>query len=510
MIEVPAPRRRRARPRRPEQDGRVPVRRRRAAAALRPGAEKSSGSSQPQSADCGHAVELGAARARRAGTARRGVTARSRPCRARLELGRVAPAGSCRGSSARLELGLEGHRLGLAARARGSRSKRRAPARARRGSGSRLGARAGRGPRSRTEARLGLEQDVVGHRPQVGVEVAAEDVAQQRAHVASSSADSSRGDSPSSRKPPAAAHHEALQRQRGLQAALHLARSPSSAHSAASRSAEAGLARPRRGVEQRAQRRAGSRTAPRPRAARAQPISKRPSAQATVRRRVSASIAVEELAEGLLLAGGQHPAGSPRPAPRAAERAAAASAPGPRAASRARRGVTPPGATAAARSRPRGSARRPRPAGRLVGRHVALEHAQRARRAVVARADRLGGASASPRTSERPPPSSTRSASIQPVRAARPRARARRRGPASLDLLVDALEALLGEAEAGGVLVQALEHRRSAGSACSPRRPCTRSQADAPAPSARQAGWQVGSPRSRGQRSSMNSPVRGW
>ena len=78
-----------------------------------------------------------------------------------------------------------------------------------------------------------------------------------------------------------------------------------------------------------------------------------------------------------------------------------------------------------------------------------------------------------------------------------------------LDLGVDALEALLGEAEAGGVLVQAAGMAWSAGSARSPRRPLTRSQAEAPAPRASAAGAQVGSSRSAGQRSAMNRSVSG-
>ena len=110
-------------------------------------------------------------------------------------------------------------------------------------------------------------------------------------------------------------------------------------------------------------------------------------------------------------------------------------------------------------------------------------------------------------TSDRPSPSSTRSACIHaPCSGAITRARTASRYSVSSTSPYTRSKRSSGKPKLVASSYRRSSIARSAGSACSPLSPFTRSQAAAPAPSSRHAGSREGSSRSRAQRSSMNAP----
>ena len=342
-------------------------------------------------------------------------------------------------------------------------------------------------------------------RLQVRVEVAAEHVAQQRAQVTLDLGhELARGVSarPARGPPPITKRSRAIA---ASTRALHQPRAGPPRRTAPPRAAPR-LASP--GVAGRVQQRpqaeqvVGQRLGVR---ARSQPISNRPSAHATCCGGSARSIAVKNSRRPASspLGRNQSPA-APRRAPppngSGCQRPVVGAAP----AGRAQR--DPPRRPQAQRAdHARRSAPRPRSAGiAVVGRHVALEHAQHGRLAVaVLRPDRLGRRVGRRRA---PAPGRRRARPARPRSPRRAAARPRARGTRvavqrPLDLDVDALEALLGEAEAGRVLVEALEHRPQRGLgllAAAPPPPFTRSHGEAPAPSSRPPrarGGQLAQPR---------------
>ena len=252
----------------------------------------------------------------------------------------------------------------------------------------------------------------------------------------------------------AASHHVALEREGELDAALK--RTP-----LALLGAQRGHPQPeaRRGPPRRRRPAgrgapAGSPAAPRRRGGASSP-SRSARAPSPRRRRRRLAEHVEELLQVPLLALGEHPGLPARGA--VAPRARTASS----ATRRARRQPTVPSATPPALNRRNAVTSRRKRARRLA---VGLVGRRAPRRARGRRPTPSGSSGASSRAAP-----DEREAVTEIRRDRRPcRSRAGRRPRCAgtrvavkrlLDLGVDALEALLGEAEAGGVLVQALEHR---------------------------------------------------
>ena len=378
---------------------------------------------------------------------------------------RRRPQSAARRSRAR-RFGRPGVELRLVSSSRRPRPRARLGAR----SGSSVASSSGAGSRasgSRSVAgldlaggRLGLEQDVVGHRAQVGVEVAAQHVAQQRAHVGLQLGRSARGLA------------DAL---RGSRAAAHQARSSSSA----ARCGAAGPPLALLGAQRRQPQRqavavlvaaapaapAGGRTAPRPPPAREQPMSKRPTAQATWAPAGRVARRLEEAGQVRPRRRAVSASGSPRAAPGALELQRLPAALGLAARTRC------PGATAPGAER-RSASTRPRKRSRglgdrqlvAVGISSSSTHDAPRRRLAVLGPGGLGrGAAASPVLDRQAAAQLEQSASSATPRRAATTSPARRPARASARPRHHALEALLGEAEVGGVLVQALEHRPQRG-----------------------------------------------
>ena len=364
----------------------------------------------------------------------------------------------------------------------------------------------------------GLQQDVVGHALEV----------RRRGSRRARRAGARGGGPPSrpraragtrTRSAPAGsrprAHQEALQRQRQLDAALHRAPVALLGAERGQAQGEAGLGRPRWSRRAARAGRAGSRTAPRRRCGRAQPISKRASAQpdAPAGRGAEPSVRGSRGAPRSS-SGAQGPRLAPRACrgPSSATRAPAALA---RSAPARRRRLTAPGAH---RRSPvmspleaLDSASRDRDLLARAARRARARRAER-RRQPRPRATTASGGSVCTRprrTSDRPPPRSTRSPPSRRRPAARPPRADARPGRACLDLRVDrARSAPRGSRSWWRPRTAA---RASPGARARPARRAGRSRAAtaaAPAPSAAPARGTRAARAARASAAAMKAPVR--